>query len=54
MCLRSNRAIGCIEEKDGNNYLIFDPVDENKEVLIKYGNVWDGIKKKIKVTSRSK
>ena len=54
MRLRSNHVIGCIEEKDGNNYLIFDPVDENKEVLIKYGHVWDGIKNKIKAISRSK
>ena len=40
--------------KNGNNYLIFDPADENKEVLIKYGNVWDGIKNKIKAISGSK
>ena len=38
-----------IEEKKGNKYLIFDSVDENKEVLKKYAEVWDGIKNKIKV-----
>ena len=42
-------ASGYIEEKNGNKYLIFDSVDENKEVLKKYAEVWDGIKNKIKV-----
>ena len=46
MCI--NHASGYIEEKIVNKYLIFDSVDENKEVLIKYGDVWDGIKSKIK------
>ena len=32
----------------GNKYLIFDSVDENKEVLKKYEEVWNGIKNKIK------
>ena len=27
-----------------NKYLIFDSVNENKEVLKKYADVWDGIK----------
>ena len=30
---RFNHASGYIEEKNGNKYLIFDSVDENKEVL---------------------
>ena len=46
--LRINHASGYIEEKNGNKYLIFDSVDENKEVLKKYADVWDGIKNKIK------
>ena len=46
--LRINHASGYIEEKNGNKYLIFDSVDENKEVLKKYANVWNGIKNKIK------
>ena len=33
-------------ESNGNKYLIFDSVDENKEVLKKYKDLWDGIKKK--------
>ena len=46
--LRINHASGYIEEKNGNKYLIFYSVDENKEVLEKYADVFDGIKNKIK------
>ena len=46
--LRINHASGYIEEKMGNKYLFFHSVDENKEVLKKYADVWDGIKNKIK------
>ena len=46
--LRINHASGYIEEKNGNKYLIFDSADENKEVLKKYADVWDGNKSKIK------
>ena len=46
--LRIDHASGYIEEKNENKYLIFDSVDENKEVLKKYANVWNGIKNKIK------
>ena len=31
--LRINHASGYIEERNGNKYLIFDSVDENKEVI---------------------
>ena len=44
--LRINHASGYIKEKNGNKYLIFDPVDENKEALKKYIDVWGGIKPK--------
>ena len=44
--LRINHASGCIEEKNGNKYLIFDFADEIKEVLKKYADVWEEIKKK--------
>ena len=37
-----------IEEKDANKYLIFDSTDENKELLKKYNDFFDGIKGKIK------
>ena len=46
--LRINHASGYVEEKNGNKYLIFNSVDESKEVLQKYAEVWDGIKSKIK------
>ena len=36
-----------IEEKNGNKYLGLDDIDENKEVLKKYEEVWQGIKKEI-------
>ena len=34
-------------EKNGNKYLVFDSVDENKEKN-KYADVWDEIKTKSK------
>ena len=39
---------GYIEEKNRNKYLIFDSVDENKKLLKKYNDVWNGIRDKIK------
>ena len=47
--LRINHASGYIKEKNGNKYLIFDSVDENKEVLKKHEEVWEGIKKELKL-----
>ena len=50
--LRINHASGYIEEKNGNNYLVFnDSVNENKEVLKKYAEIWGGIKYEIKTNS---
>ena len=46
--LRINHASGYIEEKGVNKYLVFDSTDENKELLKKYNNVFDGIMCKIK------
>ena len=43
--LMINEMIGHFEEKNGNMYLVLDDVDENKEVLKKYKEVWKGIKK---------
>ena len=37
-----------VEEKNGNEYLIFDSVDKKKELLKKYEDAWNGIKNKIK------
>ena len=52
--LRINHASGYIEEKNKNKYLIFDSVDEKKEGLKKYADVWGGIKNKIKAINGSK
>ena len=38
---------GYFEEKNGTKYLILDSTDKNKEVLIKYTKLWDGIKNSI-------
>ena len=43
-----NHANGYIEKKGVNKYLIFDSTDENKELLKKYNDVWNGIKTKSK------
>ena len=45
--LMINEMIGHFEEKNENKYLVLDDVDENKEVLKKYEEVWKGIKKEI-------
>ena len=46
-----NHANGYIEEKGVNKYLIFDSTDENKELLKKYNDIWNGIKNKIEEVS---
>ena len=43
-----------LKKKNGNKYLIFNSVDENKEVLKRYTDIWDGIKNKIKATNYGK
>ena len=35
---------GHIEQNNGNKYLVFDSIDQNKEILKKYTELWDGIK----------
>ena len=55
MYLLVNHASGYIEKKNENKYLIFDDsVNENKELLKKYTDVWDGIKSKIKAINGGK
>ena len=49
--LITNHANGYIEEKGVNKYLIFDSTDENKELLKKYSDVWNGIRDKVKEVS---
>ena len=43
------KIIGHIEENNGNKCLVFDSLDENKEVLKKYAEHWDGIKNKTEI-----
>ena len=43
-----HRASGYIEEKGVNKYLVFDYTDENKELLKKYNDAFNGIRNKIK------
>ena len=42
------------EEKEVNKYFIFDSTDENKELLKKYNDVWNGIKNEIKAINGGK
>ena len=50
-----NRASGYIKEKTGNKYLISDDsANENKELLKKYADVWDGVKSEIKAINGGK
>ena len=52
--LRITHASGYIEEINENEYLIFDSIDENKELLKKYNDVFNGIMVKIKEISNGK
>ena len=36
-----------LKKKNENKYLVLGDIDENKEVLKKYEEVWEGIKKEI-------
>ena len=49
--LRVDHVNGYIEEKEVNKYLVFDSTDENKELLKKYNDVFNGIRDKIKEVS---
>ena len=39
--------IGHFQEKNEDKYLVLDDVNENEEVLRKYEDVWEGVKKEI-------
>ena len=49
-----NKMIGHFEEKNENKYLVLDEIDENKEVLNKYEEVWEGIEKEIEAINSDK
>ena len=48
MYLNITHASGYIEEKGVNKYLVFDSTDENKELIKKCNDVFNGIRDKIK------
>ena len=48
MYLNITHSNGYIEEKGANKYLVFYSTDENKELLKKYNDVFNGIRDKIK------
>ena len=59
MYLIIDKVNGHIEESNGKNYLVFDSIelhspDENKEVLKKYTELWDGVKNKIRTINGGK
>ena len=43
-----DEMVSHFEEKNENKCLVLDEINENKEVLNKYKEVWKGIKKKLK------
>ena len=47
-------ANGYIEEKGVNKYFIFDSTDENKKLLKKYNDVFNGIRDEIKTINGGK
>ena len=47
-CLGITRVNRYIEEKDSNKYLVFDSTYENKELLKKYNNAFNGRMSKIR------
>ena len=55
MYLLINHASGYIEEKNGNKYLIFaDSVNENRALIKKFADVWDGVRNGIKRVNSGK
>ena len=46
--MRIDNASGYIEEVNEDKYLVFDVTDENKKLLERYGDVFNGIMDKIK------
>ena len=48
MYLNITHANGYIEKKVVNKYFVFDSIDENKELIKKYNDVFNGVRDKIK------
>ena len=54
MYLILGKVDGHIQEKTESRYLVFCSADENKEVLKKYTEIWDGIKNEIEIINSGK
>ena len=54
MYLRIYHASGYVEKKGFSKYLVFNSTDENKELLKKYNDAFNGIRDKIKEISSDK
>ena len=52
--LMVNEIIGHFEEKNETKYLAFNDVEENKQVSIKYKEIWEGVKKEIETINGGK
>ena len=52
--LMINEMIDHLEEKNDNKYLVLDDADENREVLKKHEEVWEGVKKEIEMINGGK
>ena len=52
LCLIIDEIIGHFE--DEFKHLVLDDVDENKEVLKKYNEIWEGVKKEIETINGGK
>ena len=48
------KSLVTLRKNNGNKNLVLDDVDENKEVLRKYEEVWEGIKKDIETINGGK
>ena len=48
MYLNITHANGYIEEKVVNKYFVFDSIDENKELIKKYNDGFNGVRDEIK------
>ena len=53
-CIYVLSASGYVEEKGVNKYLFFDSTDENKDLLKKYNDAFNGIRDKIKEVNNVK
>ena len=49
-----NNVDRCIEESNGDEYLVFAFTNKNKEILTKYTKIWNEIKNHIKTINGNK